>query len=366
MRPETIGAPIAVTCRLLLSLGDRINSLVAVARLRNLQGQNSSRIRSLVPVTVAQLTSVQLSAAQDAWVLPYKLHDGTDFELNQVRIMGRLTDFVTEEVSSCESRSQLSASNPARSAELLSQRQPITLLPISVSPSCPQQTRSSMTISDSTGLVSIKVYHMDDDVGWAVLAPTLMVGSLVDVVLMLKVTGGSENPALLLNYVSAKLVTDANRYTQHLLECMYYYAAITKGPLPPINTAPGASLSSAGHAMGSGAFGGAAGGYGAGRAGAGAAGSWGGAGSSSSPGQTLAAAPSGRFADANVDAVLKAYEALNEAAGDEGTHVRAVHSWLGRNGVRMDEHTVRTSIEHLVMEGFLYSTIDEEHHKATH
>lgn len=206
---------------------------------------------------------------------------------------------------------------------------------------------------------------MDDDVDWATTLPTLEVGRIMEFMVMLKVAGESN---MMLNLLCARPLPDANRYTEHLLESMFFFAQTTKGPLPPINTAPGGGggVGMGGHAMGSGAFGASSGGYGAaaGR-GAGASG-WGGPGSSSSPsGNALAAADGGRYGDSNVEAVAKAYEALKDAGGEEGTSVRDVHGWLMRNGYRMDEHTLRGAIAHLTMEGQLYSTVDEEHHRVT-
>lgn len=266
---------------------------------------------------------MQASPAGDAWQLPYKVYDGTDFEVTMVRLMGRLTSLAIGD------------------------------------------TTTEMTISDSTGLVSLVRTAMDDDVDWATTLPTLEVGRLMEFVVQLKLTGEAN---MLLNplFVRPLPSGEANRYTEHLLECMFFYAQTTKGPLPPINTTPGGAggVGMGGHAMGSGAFGASSGGYGA-AAGRGAN-SWGGAGSTSSPsGAALAAADGGRFGDSNVEAVAKAYEALKDVGGEEGTSVHDAHSWLLRNGYRMDEHTLRNAIGHLTMEGQLYSTVDEEHHRVT-
>ncbi len=159
------------------------------------------------------------------------------------------------------------------------------------------------------------------------------------------------NATLSLTTVLARPVPDGNRMTQHLLDAMHTHALITRGPLAP----PGGAAGAGGHMAGSGALGGgAAAGYGGGgRGGAVAAVSGGGGGG---------AAAANRPAEAASERVLAAFEALAAGAGEEGASVRAVVAHLGHS---LSEAHVRDLVAALTTEGWLYSTVDEDHYRTT-
>ena len=144
---------------------------------------------------------------------------------------------------------------------------------------------------------------------------------------------------------SIKPIKDSNAFTAHMLACMHTYLMVTKGPLPP----PG------GHAPAVATTGG-----------FGASATWGGAASGAA-----VAATGGRFADPNVEAVSRAFDACKDSgATEEGTAVAEIVAVLKRNSHSsgrppLTEKDVRDAIATLTMEGFLYSTVDEDHYRST-
>ena len=134
-------------------------------------------------------------------------------------------------------------------------------------------------------------------------------------------------------------VTNYNEYTFHFLEVMRTHLRHTKGPVP--SAAGAAPLGVAASAMGGAAV--PVGGCGGGM-----------------PGAGFAAMPAG---DSVQEVVLKFFQTKGEASGDAGCTIHDAAAALGVNGVTADQ--VRSHVDNLVNEGHLYSTIDDDHFKAT-
>jgi hypothetical protein len=166
---------------------------------------------------------------------------------------------------------------------------------------------------------------------------------------------------LTLSTLSVKPLKDGNALTMHLLACMHAHCVLTKGALPPPGGAAGAGGAGAGMGAGAG------GGFHAGAAGGGAA--WGGAASGAA--KAAAAAGGGRFADPIMETVMSAFEMCKDSgASEEGTSIAEVVAVIKRRGASpggptLSENDIRQAIQTLSMEGFLYSTVDDNHYRST-
>ena len=148
-----------------------------------------------------------------------------------------------------------------------------------------------------------------------------------------------------------KLTTPTAAVTHHLLASLYAQLEAVHGSLQPIG-----SVAEAGAAGGYGAPAGT--GFGA-HAGA-AGGGYGGYGSSPLPVSAVSAAASS--VDAKNEAVMNAFRAEGDVSED-GASIDMVVNRLRGQGISRPE--VERIVEYLTMEGFIYSTIDETHFKAT-
>jgi len=313
--------------------------------------------KTVLPLTCATLQHLKVSAANDGFVLADPDHQGHPVEVQMVRLAGRV----------------LSVSDDF--------------------------TRCAIALHDGTGQANIVHFTSEDDLYWPSIRPLIQCvrgacaafarlctdaragarapprspprpsrpalprpplparrqHTYIDVVANVRKAQDAPTVAEMLNLstVSVKPIKDANAFTMHLLACMHTHAMITKGPLPP----PGGAAGGGGAAAGS-AFGG----------GGGAA--WGGA-ASGSPAAAAAHAGGGRFADPNMEVVLSAFEACKDSgASEEGTSVAEVLALIKRQPTAagrpvLSENDIRAAIQTLSMEGFLYSTVDDNHFRST-
>lgn len=138
-------------------------------------------------------------------------------------------------------------------------------------------------------------------------------------------------------------LTDFNEYTFHFIEVVHTHLRNTKGSAAEQGGAPAAGAGMAGASMG------VAGGMAGGMA------PQGGAGFAPQPGFAANSVASTQ------ETVMKYFTSYAET--DIGCTITDCVSAMGPQGVT--DAQVRTAVENLVNEGHLYSTIDDEHYKAT-
>ena len=193
-----------------------------------------------------------------------------------------------------------------------------------------QSTNLQLTIDDGTDTIMVKKWvDADADDSDAERRAVFKEGVVVRVIGQLRSFNHMKN----LVAFSIHPITDFNEYTFHFLEVVHTHLRHTKGPVPA--AAGGAAPMAA--PMGGAAP--VAAGYGA------------------------PAAPAAPAQGASLsDLVLKFFQAKGEA-NDAGATVQDAAAALASNGVQPD--TVRGLVDDLVNEGHLYSTIDDDHFKAT-
>ncbi len=166
----------------------------------------------------------------------------------------------------------------------------------------------------------------------------------MDVIAHFKSSGGAKSFTVL----SARIVQDANHITRHLLECIYTYLYVTRGPL------------------GGGGGGGAGAGAGAGAGGGGAY----------NPFAPAAAAKDSATGTAHGDdrsasletedmQIFKIYKdaALIDPDNDTGLSITEAIAIAKRSNI--SAATVQRITEKLMMDGMIYSTVDDEHFRST-
>ena len=138
-------------------------------------------------------------------------------------------------------------------------------------------------------------------------------------------------------------ITDFNEYTYHFLEVIHTHLRFTKGPPQAAPT---------GGAYGGAALGGAAGAtYGAPAGAAGAP----------QPGGAMYGAPA--TGTGSMEQLVLSFFQTKGEASDMGVTIADAAQALQTNGATPEQ--VRTLVEQLVSDGHLYSTIDDDHFKAT-
>ena len=195
-----------------------------------------------------------------------------------------------------------------------------------------QQTHLMYTIEDGTDeIVCKKWLDSDADDREAEARAQLKEGVMVRVIGQLR----SFNHTKSVVAYSIQPITDFNEYTYHFLETIHTHLRHTKGPVPSAKPEGGA-------------YGAPTGGYGA---------------PARSPGGAYAppAAPHAAAASLN-DLVLKFFSTKGESS-DMGCTIAEASSALSSSGVGAEQ--VRAVVDELVNEGHLYSTIDDDHFKAT-
>lgn len=197
-----------------------------------------------------------------------------------------------------------------------------------------QTTNLQYTIDDGTDTIMVKMWlDSEADDASAERRAQWKEGVVVRVIGQLR---SFNNTKQIVAY-SIMPLTDFNEYTFHFLEVVHTHLRHTKGPVPV--AAPkmeaGGAYAPPGAAGGSVPAG--AGGY--------------------------AAAPAQAPGASLQDLVLKFFQAKGDANNDAGSTIHEAAAALSVNGVTADQ--VRTLVGDLMNEGHLYSTIDDDHFKAT-
>jgi len=195
-----------------------------------------------------------------------------------------------------------------------------------------QTTSVQYMVDDGTDTVMVKKWvDQDQDDGEQERRAQLKEGVVVRVVGQLRSFNHTKN---IVAY-SIQPITDFNEYTFHFLEVVHTHLRHTKGAVPSGVPAAGAAPLPGAPATGA-----------APTAGAG-----------------MYAAPLAQAAGASLsDLVLKFFQTKGEAS-DMGCTIQEAASALSSNGVGMER--VKELVDDLVNEGHLYSTIDDDHFKAT-
>jgi len=201
-----------------------------------------------------------------------------------------------------------------------------------------QATNLQYTIDDGTDMIMVKMWvDADADDQFAEKRAQWKEGVIVRVIGTLR---SFNNTKSIVAY-SIQPITDKNEYTFHFIEVVHTHLRHTKGP-PPAAAAPTGFAAPGGYAAGS-----PAGGMGMAASSGGPA-----------PMQVQQAAPKHSINDL----VLKFFQHKGES-NDAGATIADAAGALASNGLSPD--TVRTTVNELVDEGHLYSTIDDDHFKAT-
>ena len=191
-----------------------------------------------------------------------------------------------------------------------------------------QSTNLQYTIDDGTDTIMVKMWvDADADDAFQERRAHWKEGVVVRVIGQLR---SFNNTKSLVAY-SMQPITDFNEYTFHFIEVVHTHLRHTKGPVPMDAPAAGYAAPSA---MGGAPT--AMGGY----------------------QQAAPMAPQQSLSDL----VLKFFQSKGEAS-DAGVTIHDASNALAANGVAPEQ--VRNIVEELVNEGHLYSTIDDDHYKAT-
>lgn len=201
----------------------------------------------------------------------------------------------------------------------------------------PGKTR--LTVEDSSGKISMTLFFTEgEDLLWGQTRVQLNRGVYVDIFATLKTVGG----AMAVIPQTVKIVEDFNQITHHLLECMSEHLMSKYGPTEAAKAA-GGGVAAGGLAAGLGARYGSAGFS---------------VGGMQAP---VGGGGGGGAADPLVDAVFNAFKA--EGDSDDGASIDSVVSRLRSAGITRAQ--VESAVQTLTTDGFIYSTIDEQHFRAT-
>ena len=194
-------------------------------------------------------------------------------------------------------------------------------------------TSQQYTIDDGTGTVVVKKWVDADDAEGA--KQTLAAGQYVRVYGHLRVFQGARNVIAF----NMRPVTDFNEITYHFLEVVYCNSHNgARAAAAAANPAAAGIPAADGNAY---------------------------AAPATANANAAAAAPTGNGGAAATGSCSDQVFAIfngPQGGSDQGVHVNEVVTQL--NG-RFTEPQVREAVEHLVNEGHLYSTIDDDHFKAT-
>lgn len=204
-----------------------------------------------------------------------------------------------------------------------------------------QSTSLMYNVDDGTDQIMVKMWiDQEQDDSFAERRAQWKEGALVRVIGQMRVFNSTKS---IVAY-SIQPITDFNEYTFHFLEVVHTHMRFTKGP-PPAAQPSG---------YGGAALGGAAGAsYGAPMVGA--------YGAPATPGGAMYAAPSNSAG--SLEALVLSFFQTKGEEKEQGCTVADVAGALQNNGANPEQ--VRGLVEQLVNDGHLYSTIDDEHFKAT-
>jgi replication factor A2 len=194
-----------------------------------------------------------------------------------------------------------------------------------------QNTSLSFTLDDGTGDMPCKQWMDDGGAGDDTARPQWKEGTLVRIVGQLRTFNVTRHVVV----YNIQHVSDYNEYTFHFIEVVHGHLKNTKGPKLPM---AGTSVAPGGYMPQNGAqhYGG--GGYG---------------GAAPVPQQA-------QPADLN-DTVLEFFQSY--ATSETGSTVNDCYESMKSRGISFQK--IRETVDFLVGEGHLYSTIDDEHFKGT-